>query len=117
MSTDEAGFEALVGTPESRVSSALYSEKALVMSKGFVVHALSHDIGGLNNVLTWLYLASDGPQLLKRVVEESTALLGHGDGRPGEPWRATGTRLSAGALMVLKRHVDWLQGRLDGLVE
>jgi hypothetical protein len=123
---DEAGFEQLIGTEESRVSSDQYSEKARVMSKGFVLHALTSNIASLDNILTWLYLVRHGPNLLKRVLASSNALLGIGPA-PGKAGQAAEgseglegsgsaranvapeARVSAGAMILLRRHVVLLQ--------
>ena len=127
MCVDEAGFEALVGTEESRVNSALYSEKALVMSKGFIAHALSHSVAGVDDILDWLYLSeSGGPGLLKRVVADCQKLLesskasersvnGSGDGSMGggdDSAQEDRRRLSSGAGVLLSRHLLSLKERL-----
>ncbi|KAI9841779.1 MAG: hypothetical protein M1838_003424, partial [Thelocarpon superellum] len=39
---NEAGFEILVGTDESRIASAQYSERAYLLGQSFVIHALMH---------------------------------------------------------------------------
>lgn len=118
---DEAGFEVLVGTEESRLPSQNYSEKAYVMSKSFIKQAISNSPQGLEDVIHWLYLHSEGPNLLRRVVEDSKMLLikrdcpngseettkerDHNSAIPFEP--------SAGALILLKRHLASLENHLD----
>lgn len=113
---DEAGFDVLVGTEESRVPSLHYTERAYVMSKGFIIHALQHPVGGLEGVTAWLYLSPDGPQLLRQVITESEA-VDHG----GEVTEARGPGggpasvvlepslhmmpLTSGALKMLRKHV------------
>ena len=120
---DEAGFDALKGTEESRVSSALYTERVLVMAKGFIIHALANEVGGLDDVLKWVYLSPQqdkGPRLLREVIQSAKELLPeelfsaekesigltNSDVVPG---RIKNTRLSAGAKLVLRKHVATLE--------
>ncbi|MCJ1252044.1 hypothetical protein MMC30_009282 [Trapelia coarctata] len=92
---NEAGFEAFVNNPDTHVNSALYTEKALVMAKGFVNHAISHEISGLTGIIEWLYCdKEDAPQLLRQVIAECDDLLNDN------------TTLSSGAKLLLKRHVE-----------
>ena len=116
---DEAGFDIFVGSPESVVPSALYSEKAYVMSKGFIKVALTTPPQGLSDVLEWLYVShADGPCLLRRVVEDCQGLLARSsttsesskeeDEEGNKTLQAT-VKLSTGALILLKRHSDWLE--------
>ena len=115
---DEAGFDVLIGSAESQVPSALYSEKAYVMSKGFVKTALTNAPLGLADVIQWLYLSSQaGPCLLRRILNDSKNLLannttvsvdGTTDGEMDDRG-FTRAKLSAGASILLRRHVDWLE--------
>ena len=98
------------------------------MSKGFIIHALQHPVGGLEDVITWLYLFPEGPQLLRQVIAESEAVDNGGiveeaQGQGGGPTSAISrpsshmTPLSSGALKMLRRHVlvlkDILNKKLD----
>ena len=121
---DEAGFDALVGSEESRLSSRLYSERALVMSKGFVAYALSHQVAGLDDIIKWLYLSrtAEGPRLLEKIVEESRILLqqpvpeeerdflpqGSLDQTPLVEQQRGRVNLSSGAKMLLQKHLTVL---------
>lgn len=115
---DEAGFDVLIGSAESQVPSSLYSEKAYVMAKGFIKTALTTPPPGLVDVVQWLYLTSQpGPQLLRRVVNDSKKLLANNatestaDSAPNEMEEKSTTRakLSTGASILLRRHVKWLE--------
>lgn len=116
---DEAGYETLVGLEESLRPSQIYTEKALCMAKGFVSYALNHTLNGIDHIKNWVYVDPSGPQLLQKVVEESTALL---DRKKDNDVLSTGMedpnrdRLSAGAEVLLKRYLGTLQQMLqDGL--
>ena len=115
---DEAGFDILIGSAESQVPSSLYSEKAYVMSKGFIKTALTTPPHGLADVVQWLYLTSQpGPRLLRRVVNDSKKLLANNTttsamtSAPNEVEERSSTRakLSTGASILLRRHVEWLE--------
>ena len=115
---DEAGFDVLIGSEEAQLPSVMYSEKVSVMSKLFIKTALTNPPHGLADVIQWLYLSSQpGPHLLLRVFDDSKKLLdndtivaadGSASGERGERG-FTGARLSTGASILLKRHVDWME--------
>ena len=115
---DEAGFDVLIGSAESQVPSALYSEKVYVMSRGFIKTALTAAPHGLADVIHWLYLSSQsGPHLLRRVLDDSKRLLANtattsamrtASGEMDERG-FTRTKVSTGASILLKRHVEWLE--------
>lgn len=114
---DEAGFDVLIGSAESQIPCALYSEKVYVMSKGFIKTALTTEPQGLADVIRWLYLSSQpGPSLLRRIVDDSKKLLAknttttaigsaHGEMDHGV---CTRPKLSTGASILLRRNVGWL---------
>ena len=116
--TDEAGFDVLIGSEEAQVPSAMYSERVSVMSKVFIKTALTSPPHGLADIIQWLYLSSQpGPHLLLRVFDDSRRLLdnnatvnadGSASGEMGERG-FIGARLSTGASILLKRHVDWME--------
>lgn len=108
----------MIGSAESRIPSAMYSEKVSVMSKVFIKTALANPPGGLADIIQWLYLSSQpGPQLLRRVLDDSWKLLANSIGvsKSGSAVvetnekGSTGTKLSTGASILLRRSVDWLE--------
>ncbi|MCJ1432467.1 hypothetical protein MMC27_001824 [Xylographa pallens] len=114
---NEAGFDAYVGSSETQINSALYTEKAFVMAKGFINHALSHKCGGMENILTWLYLPKvEGPCLLQRVLMECDNLLDDVFNEPSnvESSGTTGLRLSSGAKVLLRKYASDLRTILAG---
>ena len=100
--------------------SALYSEKAYILSKGFIKTALSAPPSGLQDVINWLYKDDQGPQLLDQVIADCKRMQPHSEGeekqeqasesqvKRTEAW-ANG-KLSAGAMILLKRNLEWLEG-------
>ncbi len=125
---NEAGFDILMGSEESRTTSAQYTEKAFVLAKRFVKTALVQLPEGIEDIIQWLYLPSQpGPHLLNLVVEESKTALARSIERIGEPTTPnldqnagsshSAERLSCGASVLLKRTLDWLQQYLQELQE
>ena len=125
---DEAGFDVLIGSAESQVPSALYSEKVYVMAKGFIKTALTNAPHGIADIVNWLYLSRQpGPQLLRRVLDDAKKLLTNTTYTSSTNNNTISTassaisnttmdergfaraKLSTGASILLQRHVDWLE--------
>ncbi|KAF8642030.1 hypothetical protein AX16_009751 [Volvariella volvacea WC 439] len=119
----EPAYEKLRGTEEGTVNSRLYSEKAYVLSRGFVRRALELPLGGLEKELQSIYY-DDGR--LKKVVEGADALIrrsqstsasssgGHGENTEEE---LAVPKLSAGGIITLERTLKILRDLLDKQVE
>lgn len=122
---DEAGFEVLVGSEDSAVSSRMYSERAFVMAKGFIRTALCNPPAGFADIVYWLYRAYSGPRLLDRVicdcqdVSQRSLTTSQTDPLKGktmqnkdknliteESWVGSVEKLSTGALVLLHRHIE-----------
>lgn len=115
--TDEAGFESLKGTEDTVVNSRIYSEKVICMAKGFVQHALAHEVPGIDDVISWLYIEPKGPMLLRTVVDEAKSLAAKGDRMDDTERAGNPERLSAGAKVLLMRHMPFLERRLAGILQ
>lgn len=122
---NEAGFEEYKDDKGYENESAQYSEKAYVMARGFVKHALTQPPGGLEEILAWNYLAPGesesmfkevldrGRQLISTSVEarklperESQVILLDGAGHTGS--EAFLRPLSRGAMVMLDRLLNEL---------
>ena len=126
---DEAGYEALAGSQDFQLSAHHYSERVAVMSKGFIVYALSNEIAGLSDILTWLYKfsAGKGPELLVNVLDDATRILQYSergqkkeqntqDGgamEVDEQSEAKPYRLSSGAMISFKKYVKAMEECLE----
>lgn len=137
---NEAGFESYGEENLYRRESQQYSEKAYVMARGFVKHAVSNPVKGLEDVLAYLYLPPRTPAemapsnddgnvhggLLRVVIERSEVLiegsaafrgsdeiLVDGAGRTGDSTKTFLRPLSQGAVVMLKRTVSSLRALLE----
>ena len=76
----------------------------------------------LTDVISWLYVHPEGPMLLRRIQEDSKMLSMERDDikdfeavkGPNQSWAST-ARLSAGALVLLKRNMMGIQEVLKKL--
>ena len=87
------------------------------MAKGFVQHVLAHEVPGLDDILRWLYIEPQGPMLLRTVVEETRSLASKGEGMDNKEREGNLERLSAGAKVLLMRHMPFLELRLAGILQ
>ena len=92
----------------------IYREKALCLSKAFISHALTNEVGAVNDIVDWLYLSPVGPKLLKEAVNDAVELLSRR--KEGTTAYEKGKEpLSTGAEILLKRQLPLLEEKLMGL--
>ncbi|KAL2008364.1 hypothetical protein VTN00DRAFT_8346 [Thermoascus crustaceus] len=120
---NEAGFEAFASEGDSRIESTQYTEKAFVMTRSFIKHALENSIPSFEDVLVWHYLPgpagngeSERPQLLKKAITEADAMIEHHNSTSDNGTAKGGTvaspfvsRLSLGAVVMLRKHITALK--------
>ena len=131
--TDEAGYEALAGSQDYKLSAHHYSERVVVMSKGFIIYALSNDIAGLSDILAWLYKfsAGKGPQLLVNVLDDAARILRYSEQarKPKDPkpqnakdvdvmdvdeqTEAIPYPLSSGAMIMFRKYIKAMEECLE----
>jgi ubiquitin-conjugating enzyme E2 O len=109
----EPAYERLRGTEEGTVNSRLYSEKAYVLSRGFVRRALEIPLGGLETEIAHLFY---GKKRLHKVVQDAQRLIQ----KSRESLEVTledqdiaVPRLTAGGIIALERTLNRLCGWLD----
>jgi len=120
---DEAGYEVRLGTIESLIPSRLYSERTYFKSRSFIAHALRSTISGFEQDLAALYTGR--PVLLIRAIWTGIMVIrrsektqcGGVDGQERGEEEEAGRRVSAGALIPLRRQMDCLVEVLAGLDE
>jgi ubiquitin-conjugating enzyme E2 O len=114
---NEAGFEVRAGLADAAVPSALYSERTYFRSRAFIRYVLANQIDGFMDVIGWLYLdpRETAPQLLDRAMRAGEEVLASGENRMGVN-RAGLTRVSKGALVMLKRELEAIKEAKDKLL-
>ena len=93
--------------------SRLYSEKAFVLSRGFVRRALEIPLGGLEAEIGWFYYTNGK---LKKVLDDARALIekSRASKESTEADRELAVpRLSGGGIITLERTLTKLQALLD----
>ncbi|KAI8931015.1 hypothetical protein NX059_012026 [Plenodomus lindquistii] len=110
---NEAGYDVHRSAPETKLSSALYTERAYFRARAFIHHALTNQVEGFESELQWLYRSKveGAPRLLDKAVEAARGIVERSE-RGGEEGERDGLRrVSLGALVMLKRQL----GRLEEL--
>ena len=75
---NEAGFEGYENDQAYTRGADLYSEKAFLMSRGFVKHALTRPPAGMEDVLAWTYLSDSETSpisLLRTVIQRGKMVI------------------------------------------
>lgn len=108
---NEAGFDVHRTAPETRLSSALYTERAYFRTRAFIVHALTRDIAPFSAELQYLYRerSNDAPKLLDKAIEASKAVLARSAEDTDDSERDGLRKISLGATVMLKRQVEKLE--------
>jgi ubiquitin-conjugating enzyme E2 O len=111
---NEAGYDVHRAAPETKLNSALYTERAYFRARGFIAHALTHPVAPFERELKWLYRSEEegAPRLLDKAIEMARKVLERSreGGEEGERERDGLTRVSLGATVLLKRVVERLEG-------
>ncbi|TFK30803.1 hypothetical protein FA15DRAFT_662855 [Coprinopsis marcescibilis] len=109
----EPAFDKLRGTDEGTVNSRLYSEKAYVLSRGFIRRALELPLGDLHEEIEWLYHKKG---LLGKVLQDSKTLVEKSrnstEVSPQDADLAI-PRLTSGGIITLERTLARLQKIYD----
>ncbi|KAF1848886.1 uncharacterized protein K460DRAFT_428281 [Cucurbitaria berberidis CBS 394.84] len=108
---NEAGYDVHRSAPETKLSSALYTERAYFRARAFIHHALTNDITPFKEELEYLYRsqANDAPKLLDKAIEAAKETV-QGSASGSEEGERDGLRkISLGASVMLKRQVEKLE--------
>ncbi|UPX20242.1 (E3-independent) E2 ubiquitin-conjugating enzyme [Ascochyta rabiei] len=113
---NEAGYDVQRAAPETRLSSALYTERAYFRARAFITHALSNEVAPFTQELQYLYRsdAPDAPRLLDKAIEAANDVVQRSSAA-GEAGERDGLRtVSLGAVVMLKRQVEKLEALRQG---
>ncbi|OGM41768.1 ubiquitin conjugating enzyme [Aspergillus bombycis] len=122
---NEAGYETLAAEEDRHVESTQYTEKAFLITRTFIQHALENPTAGLEDVLAWHYFAEPRqeqnnagirPRLLRRAIDEALGMIEHHNRttageKLSEEHAASAfvSRLSLGAVVMLRKHINTLE--------
>ncbi|RPA81119.1 hypothetical protein BJ508DRAFT_414973 [Ascobolus immersus RN42] len=119
---NEAGYDSYVGARDVAVSAGLYIERAYMLSRGFVRHVLENPVAGFEKEIQSIYIpgVENGLGLLKQVVsgvekviKESTEAANEGRNALEISPEGGVVRVTAGALMLLKKDLVVLEKFLE----
>ena len=104
---DIAAVENFAGSDVTRFASMQYTEVAYIRAKNFIKTALIRPPGGIEDLITWLYLSSHGRNLLEITMTQCEEMMSmdlsfETLASPSREHCSPPT-LSAGAVMLLKR--------------
>ncbi|KAK6525566.1 hypothetical protein TWF281_010626 [Arthrobotrys megalospora] len=124
---NEAGFNVYLGAEEAMVNANLYSERAYILSRGFVKRVLEKPVPGLEDILAWLYdpKFNGGMTLLGEIVQKGKEIVASCEGArsnqsssAAEVSALTSTeidgipKLTEGAIVLLKKTLASLDDTL-----
>jgi dihydroorotase (homodimeric type) len=108
---NEAGYDVHRSAPETKLSSALYTERAYFRARSFISHALTNDIAPFQSELEYLYRSRvDGaPRLLDKAISSAKETIERSAIGADEGERDGLRTVSLGAVVMLKRQVEKLE--------
>ncbi|EPQ60517.1 hypothetical protein GLOTRDRAFT_135189 [Gloeophyllum trabeum ATCC 11539] len=107
----EPAYEKLRGTEEGMVNSRLYSEKAYVLSRGFVRRALEILPGSIESEIRWMYYTNGK---LEKVLRDANALIEKSKTKLEDSSQDLAVpRLTSGGIITLERTLTKLKALLD----
>lgn len=108
---NEAGYDVHRSAPETKLSSALYTERAYFRARAFIHHALTNEVAPFKEELEYLYRSQDdaAPQLLDKAIEAAKDIVDRSASGSEEGERDGLRKISLGALVMLKRQVEKLE--------
>ncbi|KAF2027306.1 hypothetical protein EK21DRAFT_72251 [Setomelanomma holmii] len=109
---NEAGYDVHRSAPETKLSSALYTERAYFRARAFITHALTNDVSPFKQELEYLYRSQveGAPRLLNKAIEAGKEVVER-SANGSEDGERDGLRtMSLGAVVMLKRQIEKLEG-------
>jgi ubiquitin-conjugating enzyme E2 O len=108
---NEAGYDVHRTAPETKLSSAVYTERSYFRSRAFIAHALTHGVMPFAEEITSLYRhRADGtPNLLDKAIQAAKEILKRSADQEDESERDGLRKITLGAVVMLKREVERLE--------
>jgi ubiquitin-conjugating enzyme E2 O len=110
---NEAGYDVHRSAPETKLSSALYTERAYFRARAFITHALSNEVSPFKHEIEYLYRSQveGAPRLLDKAIEAAKEVVERSANGSEEDERDGLRTMSLGAVVMLKRQI----GKLEAL--
>lgn len=108
---NEAGYDVHRSAPETRLNSALYTERTYFKARAFIAHALTSEVAPFKEEIEWLYRSKEegAPGLLIKAIAAAREIVKNSEGEGGDGERDGLRRVSLGALVMLKRQLVKLE--------
>jgi len=108
---NEAGYDVHRAAPETKLSSALYTERSYFRSRAFIAHALTYGVTPFSDELVSLYRhrAGGAPNLLDKAIQVAKEILERSADQQDESERDGLNKVSLGAVVMLRREVERLE--------
>ncbi|KAH7412329.1 hypothetical protein DE146DRAFT_642832 [Phaeosphaeria sp. MPI-PUGE-AT-0046c] len=109
---NEAGYDVHRSAPETKLSSALYTERAYFRARAFIAHALSNEVVPFERELEYLYRSQEecAPKLLEKAIKAATEVVRRSREIDDDKERDGLRTMSLGAVVMLERQVEKLVG-------
>lgn len=108
---NEAGYDVQRSAPETKLNSALYTERAYFRARAFIHHALTHQVAPFAQELEYLYrgTAAEAPRLLEKAIDAAKDVVER-SANAGDEGERDGLRtISLGAVVMLRRQIEKLE--------
>jgi ubiquitin-conjugating enzyme E2 O len=108
---NEAGYDVHRSAPETKLNSALYTERAYFRARAFITHALTNDIAPFKQELEYLYRSrdEDAPRLLDKAIDTANDVVQRSASETDASERDGMRTMSLGAVVMLKRQIEKLE--------
>jgi ubiquitin-conjugating enzyme E2 O len=108
---NEAGYDVQRDAPETKLNSALYTERAYFRARAFIHHALVNSVEPFAHDIEYLYrsTAPDAPRLLDKAIEAARDVVERSASAGDEGERDGLRTISLGAVVMLRRQVEKLE--------
>jgi ubiquitin-conjugating enzyme E2 O len=108
---NEAGYDVHRSAPETKLNSALYTERAYFRARAFISHALTNEVKPFGQELEYLYRSNDegAPRLLEKAIDAAKDVVQRSASETDASERDGMRTMSLGAVVMLKRQIEKLE--------
>ncbi|PSN72288.1 hypothetical protein BS50DRAFT_569813 [Corynespora cassiicola Philippines] len=108
---NEAGYDVHREAPETKLNSALYTERAYFRARAFIAYALTNEVQPFTEELRYMYRdqSPGAPRLLDKAIDAAKEVIERSSGGTDEGERDGLRKISLGAVVMLRRQMEKLQ--------